>query len=146
MNIRSKAWILALLLGTHSAAYAEDEKTVGQQLDGAVTAIKEFSQDKKDKTITQVEGALTKLDSRIEELEHKLDRKWESMDSAARVEARHSLQVLHKNRAKVAEWVGSMKQSTSSAWHKMKSGFSNAFSALEESWQDAETDVEQSTI
>jgi hypothetical protein len=146
MNRNCKSLFLILCLLAFSAVHADETQTLGQQLDSAVNAIKVFSHDKKAKTLSQVEVTLNKLDVRINSLENRLDDKWDSMDQAARREARKSLQVLHKNRTEVAQWLGGMKQSTSSAWHKMKDGFSQAFSDLESSWHDAEEDIPVTTI
>lgn len=146
MNKYTQSILLTLVIGSCSNLYASEDKgkmqSLGQQIDSAVTAIEEFTVDKKDTTIEQVDSTLNSLDDRIEELEARLDKKWDSMDAAARKEARHSLQVLRKNRTRMAEWMGSMKQSSGKAWDKMKSGFSDAFSTLQESWKEAE-EVEQ---
>ena len=140
MKLRSKILAMSLLMASATPVFAAESQTLGQQLDSAVTAIQEFTQEKKDKTLIQVETTLSKLDVSIDQLENKLAEKWDSMDTATRKEARHSLQVLHENRTKVAQWMGSMQQSTSTAWSKVKDGFSQAYSALEETWQDNETE------
>ncbi len=131
---------MSLLMASFSTVSANESQTIGQQLDSAVLAIQAFTQEKKDKTRTQVETTLNNLDERIKLLENKLAEKWDSMDAATQKEAQRSLQVLHENRSKVAQWMGSMQQSTSSAWHKVKDGFSAAYSALENSWQDNEAE------
>ncbi len=146
MKTISKPLFIVLCLLAFANTHASESQTLGQQLDSAVDAIKEFSHDKKTKTLSQVEMALNTLDVRINDLEKRLDNKWDTMDQSARKEARKSLQALHSKRTEVAQWLGSMKQSTSSAWGKITNGFSQAFSALEESWQDAEEDIPVTTI
>ncbi len=138
MKLRSHVLVMSLLMASFTSVSAAESPTLGQQLDSAITAIQEFTLDKKDKTLTQVESTLGKLDTRIEQLEKALEEKWDSMDATTRQEARHSLQVLHEKRTKMAQWLGSMQQSTSTAWSKVKDGFSQAYSALEETWQDDE--------
>ena len=146
MNSFSKSIMLFIGLLAFTYTHANESLTLGQQLDNALDAIKEFSHDKKEKTLSQVEMTLHALDARINDLENRRDKKWDSMDQATRTQANQSLQTLHKNRAEVAQWLASMKQSTTHAWSKIKRGLSNAFSALEESWQHAEGDIPVNTI
>jgi len=148
MKCPSKILAISLLMVSITPAFAAESQTLGQQLDSTVTAVQAFTQDKTDKTLEQVETTLDKLDSSINQLESKLAEKWDSMDAATKKEARHSLQVLHEHRSKMAQWMGSMQQSTSTAWSKVKDGFSQAYSALEETFQDDETNnkVNQTSI
>ncbi len=146
MNTFSKPIMLLVCLLAFTYTHANEALTLGQQLDNAIDSIKEFSHDKKEKTLSQVEMALHALDARINDLEKRRDQKWDSMDQATRTQANNSLQTLHENRAEVAQWLANMKQSTTHAWSKIKRGLSNAFSALEESWHHAEGDIPVNTI
>jgi len=149
MKFPSKVLAISLLLSSVTPVFAAESQTLGQQLDSTVSAVQAFTQDKTDKTLKQVETTLGKLDVSIEQLEKKLAKKWDSMDATTKQEARRSLQVLHENRSKMAQWMGSMQQSTSTAWSKVKDGFSQAYSALEETFQDDETNsknVNQTSI
>ncbi|MCZ6667654.1 MAG: hypothetical protein O6932_03195 [Gammaproteobacteria bacterium] len=63
---------------------------------------------------------------------------WEEMDQATRNKIQKSLQALRQQRTRVAEWYGSMKSSSASAWEHMKQGFSSAYTALHEAWEESE--------
>lgn len=63
---------------------------------------------------------------------------WDDMDQAAREQARASLQALREQRTRVAEWYGSMKSSSAGAWGHIKQGFSKAYQALHEAWEQSE--------
>jgi hypothetical protein len=71
-------------------------------------------------------------------MEARIDRNWEKMDNAARERARNTLTVLREKRIRVAEWYGSMKNSSTEAWGHMKKGFSDSYSSLKSSWEKAE--------
>ncbi len=60
------------------------------------------------------------------------------MDKAARERARGTLTALHRQRIRVAEWYGSLKNSSIEAWERMKNGFSDAYNSLRSSWEKAD--------
>lgn len=78
---------------------------------------------------------LDDLDRRIDALEASIDKNWDKMNKATREKARSSLRELHKQRIKVAEWYGSVKNSAADTWKHMKKGFSDSYQALHDSWE-----------
>lgn len=81
--------------------------------------------------------ALEKLDGRIDTLETRIDDNWDKMDKAAREKARASLKALRNQRIQLAEWYGGLKQGSASAWEHMKTGFADAYQALNDAWGKA---------
>jgi hypothetical protein len=67
-----------------------------------------------------------------------VDKNWGKMNEAARKEARENLRALRKQRNQVAEWYGSMKTSSADAWGHIKTGFFDAYKALEDVWKKSE--------
>ncbi len=138
--------ILVLVLGLGLgapvlAAHHGNETTIeeiNQQTRELLALLKDYSAEQRDEAIAKTKDALDKLDKRIEALENEMVNKWGEMDQAAREKAHASLKAMRQQRTEVAEWYGSMKNSSVSAWGHMKQGFSSAYEALHEAWTNAE--------
>ncbi|MEH6345419.1 MAG: hypothetical protein V7785_10060 [Bermanella sp.] len=150
MKFSSKACLVTLLMGglSFSQVQAEDkaDQTVGQQIDSALTAVKEFTVDNKDKAVEAMASALTRLDERIDVLEEKIQNKWNTMDDKTQKEARQSLDLLREKRASMANWIAEMKASGSETWDNMKNGISEAFHALQNSDEETEENTKPAKI
>ena len=140
MKFSTKACLVTLLMGglSFSQVQADEQadQSVGQQIDSALSAVKEFTVDNKDKALKTMTSALTHLDDRIDALNEKIQKEWNSMDDNTQKEARESLERLQEKRAKMANWIAEMKTSTSKTWDKMKNGISDAFTAFQNSDED----------
>lgn len=157
MRIYGKVFATAVLLGAVFPAYpAEaqqaDDRTpaaqatddapsaaeVRQKLGSAADAIKRYSADKRDEAAQKAKVALDLLDRRMDALETEIDRNWERMDAAARARSREAMRALQDERVEVAEWYGSLKSSTASAWEETRQGFVRAYQSLQRDWENAE--------
>jgi hypothetical protein len=158
MNVHTMVFLMAAALpGVVTPGYAEEHartdparsapaqadvapsaEEVRQKLGSAVDAIKSYSADKRDEAAQKAEAALDALDLRMDLLEKEIDRNWEKMDLAARERARRALSALQDERVKVAEWYGSLKSSTASAWEETRQGFVKAYQSLQRDWENAE--------
>lgn len=139
--------LLMIFLGAAQVVYADkysDDKTSGKEVQhevvDAAKAIKNFAADKRDEAAKNVEVALISLDSRIDAMEERIDKKWDKMNEAARERARSTLTKLRKKRIQVAEKYGSLKNSSSEAWEHMKKGFSDSYRVLRSAWEKAESE------
>lgn len=132
---------------THEAAKQEPEKTtakeVRQEVGDAADAIKHYSADKRDEAARKAKEGLDALDARINRLGQQIDRNWDKMDKAAREQARKTMNALHEQRVKTAEWYGSLKNGTAKAWDQTKRGFSDAYKSLKQSWEKAEQEYSE---
>ncbi|HCJ6872033.1 TPA: hypothetical protein NU929_001177 [Vibrio cholerae] len=118
---------------------AQDVKKETKEL---VATLKQYSSSQREQAIKDAEVALEKLDGRIDDLESRVDRNWDSMSEATREQARVNLKMLRKQRNELAEWYGSFKNSSESAWEQMKSGFSGAYQELSTSWEKAKAEYD----
>ena len=131
-------------LGITPLGYGESssEKTsiedVRQETQDLIQTLKAYSADQRDEAVKKTKSALDNLDQRIDALEARIDNNWDNMNQATREKARASLKALRKQRTKVAEWYGSLKNSSADAWKHMKQGFSDAYNALYEAWEKSE--------
>ncbi len=103
-----------------------------------IEVLKTYSADQREVAIQKAKAALDSLDKRIDALETSIDNNWDKMDKAARENARASLDALRKRRTQVAEWYGSLKNSSVDAWGHMKKGFSDAYGSLYDAWEKSE--------
>ncbi|MHC1759280.1 MAG: hypothetical protein AB9917_07195 [Negativicutes bacterium] len=121
-----------------SYTQASGEKTtiqdVKQEAQELISKIKGYTADQRDEAIKQTEQALKKLDNRIDALETDIYNSWDQMDKAAREKAQAGLKELRKQRIELAEWYGSLKNSSLSVWEQMKKGFADAYQAIIDTW------------
>ena len=145
---RRFAVALALLasVGLASGQAADQQREtsaadVERESEELMQALKSYGAEQRDEALEKSRAALDNLDRRIETLETGLLEQWDEMDEAARSKARESLQALREQRTRVAEWYGSLKSGSASAWGHIKQGFSNAYRSLNEAWEKTEEDL-----
>lgn len=141
-------FILICMFGITSLSHAKISKgktsikEVKQETQDLIQTLKAYTIEKRDEAVYKTKAALDNLDERIEELEARVDESWSKMDKAAREKARANLKALRKQRTQVAEWYGSLKNSTGDAWEHIKRGFSDAYKALNDAWEKSEKEFE----
>ena len=134
-------FMLIVMLGITPICYAETstDKTsieeVKKETQDLLQTLNAYTVEQKEEAIRKTKTALDNLDKRIDSLQARIDRNWDQMDKAARDKARSNLKALRKARTQVAEWYGSLKNSTVDAWEHMKKGFSKAYKSLNDAWE-----------
>lgn len=140
--------IVAFCFMSQSFAQADNDKTtmqdVKQETQELISALKGYSIDQRDEAIQKTEQALKNLDKRIDAFEARIDKNWDQMSKAVRDKTRANLKALRKQRTDLAERYGSWKHSSADAWEHMKQGFSDAYQAVEDAWEKAESEFETS--
>lgn len=126
---------LLLVLVTAGGVRADDaaKKDMTAKVEAAAEAIKNYSVAQKDEAIKSAKTTLEDLDARLKQMEDRLDKEWNQMDSTARNTARTSIRTLHEQRTELADWYGQLKQSSAAAWQQVKQGFVNSYEMLRES-------------
>jgi uncharacterized protein HemX len=140
------ALIVTLIIGfcfsTQASAQAAGDKTtvaqISQQTQDLLKSLKAYSVEQRDEALQQAKAALDNLDERIDQLETGIVNDWDKMDAVRREQSRLSLKAMRDQRMHVAEWYGSLKQSSAGAWGQIKTGFSSAYSVLHDTWQKTE--------
>lgn len=141
-------YIIFVLFAGVPTCYADSSseettaKEVKKEMQDLLTTLKSYTVEQRDEAVEKTEKALDKVDKRMDALESRIDKNWSTMTKKAREEARANMKALHKQRTKVAEWYGSMKNSSASAWEHMKKGFSDAYKRLEEAWEKSEKEFD----
>jgi molybdopterin synthase sulfur carrier subunit len=101
----------------------------------------DFSSERRDQLIGDVEDVLDAIESRIATLDSRLRDNWDSADRLERAQAQTAVAALRRERSRVMEWHQRMQDSTGFTWESMKDGFNDAFDELAETWQNAEQNV-----
>ena len=133
-----------IMASTAFAAQATPPNTTAQDVEkkvtDAVAAIKTYAIDQRDEALQKAKIVLDDIDARINDLESRLNQKWDQMDQAARQQAASNLAALRKDRNKVAEWYGGLKHGSSQAWEDVKTGFSKSSQDLQDAFKKAYDD------
>jgi translation initiation factor 2 alpha subunit (eIF-2alpha) len=77
------------------------------------------------------------MDTRIQDLEDRIETNWNQMDQAAREKARATQRSLRSKRMELAEWYGEMQQSSSKAWDHVKKGLLDSYDSLSKAFDKA---------
>lgn len=134
-----------LLSGTVMAQSSPDSsvESLKQETQELGEALKEYGSDQKEQAEDSINETLSALDRRIEELEQQLSENWDDMSDTARERAQKSLESLREQRARVQSWYQELKASSASAWERARKGFSEAYEALSEQWNNTEKELEE---
>lgn len=147
MRIQVSAFLLVMLMSLAQAVNAQGENDEGT-MDAVREAMQSLSQDlteanaeQREELMTDIEGVLSVVDDRLMTLENRLEEKWDTADRLARVQAQTAVASLRRERARVLEWYGRMKDSRDGTWESMKDGFDDSFNDLSDAWKSAEENV-----
>lgn len=140
--------IMAVVPGITTLAHAETSgnktsiEDVKKETQDMMNTLGGYTVQQRDEAIQKTKVALKNLDNRIDTLENRIDRKWDTMSKSAREQAQTSLKSLREQRVKVAEWYGGLKNSSSDAWEHMKTGFLDAYRSINDAWSKAVSEYE----
>jgi len=135
--------LLTLMLAAaplYAAGTSPGQTTAGdvrQEIGEALQTIGSYGAEQRDAAVAAARKALEKTDARIDQLQKRIDRNWQSMSAEARQQARAAMQELQQERRDIAEWYGGLKHSSSNAWDEIKQGFAKSYDALGKSLEKA---------
>ena len=116
---------------------------VKQETQDFISKLKGYTAEQRDEAVKQTAQALKNLDNRIDALETRIYNGWDQMDKAAREDAQISLKELRQQRVALAEWYGSLKNSSVSDWEQMKKGFSDTYTAVVDAWLKLRANIDR---
>ena len=117
-------------------------KEMKQEVGQAFKSIENYSAAEKDKALDKTRGALADVDARIDDMENRSAAKWHSMSETARKKEQAALRELKRERIKVAEWYGSMKNSSAETWEDTKKAFLKSTDALSDAFNKTEQQLQ----
>jgi methyl-accepting chemotaxis protein len=112
-------------------------KEVRQEVKEVVETMENYSAAQRADALEKIRTAIDELDTRIADLEARVEKNWEQMDQAARDKSRATLKSLKKKRNELAEWYGGLRYSSINAWQHVKKGFLDSYEALYEAYDKA---------
>jgi len=149
MTFSPKFMVSALLLTTlgvvGAPTLAEEDSSAAQVKKDTrelIDSLGSYTAEQRDQALEKAKEALARLDKRIQDLEARVRDNWENMDQETRQQAREHLEALRERRMKLAEWYGGMKTGASQAWEDIKRGFTDAYEAFGQAWEESEEDLD----
>lgn len=143
------AMIMPLAQGHAEEGHAEEGnggvsmETLHQGMQSLDQELEDFSAERREQLMSDIDGVLSAVDARIVELDSRLEENWDEADQLTRAQAQTALASLRRERARVDEWYQRMEASADFTLESMKEGFHDAFDTLTENWQLAEQKVRE---
>jgi hypothetical protein len=123
-----------------------DDKTTSTEVQSetieALKTIKTYTLEQKDQAVASVGAMLDDLDARMDDMQQRIEGKWDQMDQASRERINATLKKLRRQRNELSEWYGGMKHSSAKAWDHVKEGFAEGYESLVESFDSAEDEFD----
>lgn len=146
LRIKASTLLLAMVLplAPGHAAEGESDATVEslrQKVQNLSQELTDFTSERREQLMADIENALAAIDARIATLEGQLEDEWTTADKLARAQAQTAIASLRRERARVRGWYERMQDSAGPTWESMKDSFDEAFEELSKAWQDAEQNV-----
>lgn len=116
------------------------EEDVRSEVSEAMAAVSTYAEQERDAALTQAREALAQLDTVIEAREQELREGWADMSDEAQEVAQARMKDLRDARNMLGERVGALEAGSAAAWTELTDGFSNAWDAFAETWQNADPD------
>lgn len=140
--------MLSAALGMAPALHAADDgetpsaEQVRQDARELMDSLKAYSAEQRDEAAERASEALERIDARIDALRARMEARWQDMDAQTRRQAQESLEALRRQRDRVAERYEALKEDSGETWERVKRGFTDAYRALHEAWEDSEGTLE----
>ena len=138
--MKNKTLIITFLSIAAFAVGCEKMQTASQQIEKVQTETKQAAQDMKDYTFAQkaefvaaMQGQLDALNKDLDELSAKID----SSSDAVKAEAKPKLQALRDQAAQLNKQLDDAKNATESTWDSVKAGFTKAYDATKDGFNQA---------
>lgn len=133
--------LFALLMAVPALAAAKRHQETPEEVRADVAKtlkdLGRYSARQRDAAVAAAKKAMDKTDVAIDQVETKMEQDWDSMDAAARRNARATLKDLQQERNDLSEWYGGMKHSSAGAWAAIKKGFAKSYKTLEKTIEKA---------
>ncbi len=136
--MKNKTLFLTVLSIAAIAVGCNKEQTTSEQMDKVQTETTQATQDMKDYTFAQkaefvktMQGQLDVLNKDLDQLSAKID----SSSDAVKAEAKPKLQALRDQVAQLNQQLADAQNATESTWDSVKAGFSKAYEATKNGFQ-----------
>jgi predicted nucleic acid-binding Zn-ribbon protein len=138
--MKNKTWVITVLSIAAFAVGCDKQPTTSQQMDKVQTETKQAAVDMKDYTYAQKDEFVKTMQGQLDALNKDLDQlsaKIDSSSDAVKAEAKPKLQALRDQTAQLNKQLDDVKNATESTWDSVKAGFSKAYDATEDGFNQA---------
>ena len=138
--MKNTKWAVAVLAVAAFGAGCNKEQSTSQQLDQVQTETKAAVQNMKDYTFAQKDEFVKAMRVQLDALNKDLDQlsaKIDSSSDAVKAEAKPKLQALRDRAAKLNKQLDEAKNATESTWDSVKAGFTKAYDATKDGFNEA---------
>src|ERR1039458_6037694 len=138
--MKNKTSVITFLFIAAIAVGCNKEQTTSQQMDKVQTETTQASQDMKDYTFAQKAEFVKAMQSQLDTLNKDLDQlsaKIDKSSDAVKAEAKTNLQALRDQAAQLNKQLDEAKNATESTWDSVKAGFTKAYDATKDGFNQA---------
>jgi chromosome segregation ATPase len=138
--MKNKTWVITVLSIAAFAVGCEKQQTTSQQIETVKTETKQAAQDMKDYTFAQKAEFVKAMQVQLDALNKDLDQlsaKIDSSSDAVKAEAKPKLQALRDQTAQLNKQLDEAKNATESTWDSVKAGFTKAYNATKDGFNQA---------
>ena len=138
--MKNKTWVITVLSIAAFAVGCDKQPTTSQQMDKVQTETKQAAVDMKDYTYAQKDEFVKTMQGQLDALNKDLDQlsaKIDSSSDAVKAEAKPKLQALRDQTAQLNKQLDEAKNATESTWDSVKAGFSKAYDATKDGFNQA---------
>jgi chromosome segregation ATPase len=142
--MKNKTLLITLLSIAAFAVGCNKEQTkepnIPQQIENVKTETKQAAQDMKDYTFAQKAEFVAAMQSQLDALNKDIDQlsaKIDSSSDAVKAEAKPKLQALRDQAAQLNKQLDDAKNATESTWDSVKAGFTKAYDATKDGFNQA---------
>ena len=138
--MKNKTWVITVLSIAAFAVGCEKQQSTSEQMDKVKTETKQAAVDMKDYTYAQKDEFVKAMQGQLDALNKNLDQlsaKVDNSSDAVKAEAKPKLQALRDQAAKLNKQLDEAKNATESTWASVKAGFSKAYDATKDGFNQA---------
>jgi len=138
--MKNKTLVITVLSIAAFAAGCDKQQTPTEQIEKVQTETKAAAADMKDYTFAQKDEFVKAMQVQLDALNKDLDQlsaKIDSSSDAVKAEAKPKLQALRDQTAQLNKQLDEAKNATESTWDNVKTGFSKAYDATKDGFNEA---------
>ena len=138
--MKNKTLFITFLSIAAFAVGCDKQQTTAQQLDTVKTETKQATQDMKDYTYAQKDEFVKTMQTQLTALDQDLDKLSAKIDSSSddiKAEAKPKLQALRNQSTQLHQQLVDAQNATESTWDSVKTGFSKAYDATKDGFNQA---------
>jgi chromosome segregation ATPase len=138
--MKNKTVLITFLSIAAFAVGCDKQQTTSQQIDKVQAETKQAAKDMKDYTFAQKDEFVKAMQVQLDALNKDLDQlsaKIDSSSDAVKAEAKPKLQALRDQTAQLNKQLDEAKNATESTWDNVKTGFSKAYDATKDGFNEA---------